>query len=321
MDSAGENFPRCLDAADFCGLFGIERETLSASCRAMIAEYDFRYRILTGAERDDVLLRILKRVDERRVAVAGAHRLAQWEKGWGENLKEFGQSGDDLAALIPKYIRPGFPLRLNKEFVATADPNFELNWYKVFRHWLAHEYLSDASSIYEFGCGSGYNVAYLAEQFPRSRIVGLDWAQPSVDIVEALKTRKGMNVEGRLFNFFEPDHTLDVPRKSAFLTIGALEQTGEAFHSFLEFAIEKQPDICVHVEPVMEFYDLDNIVDYTAFRCLSERKFVKGFCAALEGLARDGRAEIIKTKRSFFGSLMLESYAQVIWRPLPGKKS
>jgi SAM-dependent methyltransferase len=212
------------------------------------------------------------------------------------------------------------PLRLNKDFIASADPNFELNWYTVFRQWLAHSYLAKASTIFEFGCGSGYNVAHLAEMFPDKKIVGLDWAQASVDIVEALHERKGLNVEGHRFDFFNPDYNLKVPEGSAFLTIGALEQTGEEFQAFLDFTLDKQPTISVHVEPIIEFYDLDNIVDYTAFRCLAERKFMKGFGAALEDLAGAQKAEIIKMKRSFFGSLMLESYAQIIWRPLPAGK-
>ena len=73
--------------------------------------------------------------------------------------------------------------------------------------------------------------------------------------------------------------------------------------------------MCVHVEPIIEFLNQDNLVDYTAYRCSIARNFLNGYIDAIKTLERQGFAEIIKLVRSHFGSLMLESYCQVIWRP------
>lgn len=311
-----DQFPNDLDLAAFAELFGTDEEAIPEECRRLIAEMNFRYRILEGQERDAVIMQVLKRVDERKVAVAGKHRIEQWEAGWQENLDAFNKSNGDLAALTPKYIRHGLPLRLNKNFIESMDPQFEFNWYTVFRRWLFKTYFSDADAIFEFGCGSGYNVSVLAELFENSQIVGLDWAEPSVEIINRLNASGLSNVKGRRFDFFEPDYDLDVPENSAFLTVGAIEQTGSNYNEFLDFILAKKPSICVHAEPFMELYDSDSIVDYTALKCLQQRQFIKGYIDRLKELESQGRAEVLKVKRSFFGSMMLESYAQVIWRPI-----
>ena len=310
-----DRFPHHLDLATFAELFGSRENDIPDECRQLIAELNFSYRILEGQERDEILLRVLNRVDARKVAVAGKHRIEQWETGWQENLDAFNASNGDLSTLTPKYIRHGLPLRLNKNFVESMDPQFEFNWYTVFRLWLFKTYFSDSDVIFEFGCGSGYNVPVLANMFKDSQIIGLDWAEMSVKIINQLNANGLNNVNGHLFDFFKPDYELEVPKNSAFLTIGALEQTGSNYEDFLDFIHSKKPSICVHAEPFMELYDLNSIVDYTALKCLQQREFITGYISRLEELQRQGKVEILKIKRSLFGSMMLESYAQVIWRP------
>ena len=124
-----------------------------------------------------------------------------------------------------------------------------------------------------------------------------------------------MNIQGLFFNFFKPNFDLEVPANSVFLTAGALEQTGDQYNAFLEFVIMKKPALCVNVEPIVEFLDQDNLVDYTAYRCGVARNFLSGYIDAIKALEQQGHAEILNLVRSHFGSLMLESYCQVIWRP------
>lgn len=310
-----KSYPHVLTAAGFAATFGCDAADLSAECRAIIADHDFRYRVLDIAERDAVILNVLHRTDARQFSVTGPDQVARWERGWGENLADFLNSGN-VDALIPKYIRPNMPVRLSGNFIETADSSFELNWYAAFRSWMIGAYLTDARNVFEFGCGSGHNIPVLAGRLPGARIVGLDWARPSVEIVENLRTKLGLNVAGHHFNFFEPDHSIDVPADSVFLTVGALEQTGTRFRPFLDFTMAKRPKLVVNVEPVPELLDQHNIVDYTSIRCLAERGFMHGYLPALLEMAERGEVEIIKVHRAGLGSLMLESYAQIVWRPL-----
>ncbi|MDK9720027.1 MAG: class I SAM-dependent methyltransferase [Rhodospirillales bacterium] len=310
-----DDFVHELKLADFARLWGCSQADIFPEVRAIIEAHDFSYRILAGAERDLVLLDVIKRLDSGQLSLAGPEGLARWEKGWGENLSDFVAS-NDTRDLTPKYIRPGLPLRLDQQFIATNDPDFERNWYSAFRLWLFKTQLKDFASIFEFGCGSGFNLAQLSDLFPQTRITGLDWAQPSVDIANRLGEKLNRPIQGRRFDFFHSDASLDVPAGSAFLTVGALEQTGENFASFIDFVIAKRPKLCVFVEPISEWYDSDNIIDYTGIRFLTVRNYWRGFPTLLERLAKEGRVEILKTKRSQFGSLFIEGYSQVIWRPV-----
>ena len=43
--------------------------------------------------------------------------------------------------------------------------------------------------------------------FPEKKIVGLDWAEPSCEIVNNMHRLRGWNTEGRQFDFYKPDYT------------------------------------------------------------------------------------------------------------------
>jgi SAM-dependent methyltransferase len=200
--------------------------------------------------------------------------------------------------------------------VETLDPNFELNWYRVFRLWLFQTYLAGVNTVYEFGCGSGFNIAALAKLYPEKRYYGLDWASQSVDIVNELGKKFGWDMHGRLFDFFAPDRGLCIEENSAILTIGALEQTGTEYGSFLQYLLDSSPRLCVHFEPILEWYDENNLIDYAAIRFHQKRNYWRGFPTRLRELQEDGKIEILKTNRSYFGSLYIDGYSQLIWRPI-----
>ncbi len=235
---ADSPYPMKLGAEQFALCFGCDVRDIPPESLEIINTKDFRYRVLSGQARDEAILSVLRALEVKRLSVTGADQRPRWERGWSENLEQLMQAGT-LDALVPKYIRPGLPLRLFGQFAQASDPWFELNWYLAFRAWLARTYLKDFKNIYEFGCGSGYNIAAFAQMFPDTRIVGFDWAEASVRIVEELRARFGHNVSGRSFNFYDPDKTLDVPQSCVFLTIGALEQTGDKFGTFLHYVLEK----------------------------------------------------------------------------------
>jgi hypothetical protein len=302
---------------DFATLFGTTRREIPESCARLVKANDFRYRDLAGPERDAALLAVLRRIESKGLTVAGDNGArSRWEKGWGENLSEFEGSGGSLDSLTPKYIRPNPTLRLNQNYVESFDPNFELNWYGVFTHWLFLKYLSDVDVIYEFGCGSGKNIAALARLFPKKKIVGLDWATSSKLIIEGLAARYGWNVEGRIFDFFHPDTSVRLARNSAVLTVCALEQTGTRYGPLVRYLLESSPSICVNVEPICEWYDPENLVDHLAIMFHKRRGYLENLPQFLQDLQSREKIKILKAKRSFFGSEFIEGYSQTIWKPL-----
>jgi len=305
-----------LDIVEFAKLFGIQEREMPDDCLRMIDDGNFKYDFVDSVTHDNLILEIIKKIDAGAFSLAGEKGKDRWEVGWGENLDDFRKSKYDFSKLVPKYIRPGQPLRLNQQYIQTEDPNFELKWYFVFRHWLFKHYLKDMDAVYEFGCGSGFNLAALAQLYPEKQLFGMDWSQSSVDIVDEMAKYYGYKMKGKVFDFFNPDYYFKILPNSAIITIGAIEQTGKRFKTFLDYVLESKPKLVINIEPLVEWYDSENLVDYMAIRFHLKREYMQGYPPAIEQLAKQGKVKIIKQKRSHFGSLYLEGYSQLIWEPV-----
>ena len=155
----------------------------------------------------------------------------------------------------------------------------------------------------------------MASLYPEKRYCGLDWAAASKEIVDAMARRYGWQMTGRVFDFFRPDPRLFIEPESVVFTLGALEQTGANWEPFLDYILQFKPALCVHIEPVVEWYST-SAPDSAAAALHHARGYWSGFFARLLALRAEGRAEILKMKRTGFGSQYIEGYSQIIWRPL-----
>ncbi len=304
-----------LTVADFANLFGTDAAQMPQSCLDMIKKGNWGYSNYSQQVRDNIILDFLRRIRDRQFSFVVEGDNARWLTGWGENLEGFKKSGD-LEALVPRYIRSNMPVRLFGDFVKTDDPYFEKNWFEVYREFILLTFFKGFDHIFEFGCGSGFNVARTAAIYPNTTVHGLDWAQPSVDIVENLRTVKGLKTQGHLFDFFNPDYSIDFPANTAVYTSGALEQTGDNNEKFLDYLMAKRPALVVHTEPTYDWYDPNSLVDHLAITAHEMRNFWRGYHERLKKLVEQGKVEILKTKRVPFGSIVLEGYSQTVWRPL-----
>jgi transketolase C-terminal domain/subunit len=316
-NAAGSNdqTQRELTPRDFACSFGTTVEDIPSDCRQLIGAKDFRYRILESEERDRVVLNVLMRIEADTQIVGADSRQDVWQKGWNENLQDFAKSGFDLGTLVPKFIRPGAIVRYKGDYIEPASSTFELDYYSVLRLWLLRKYLSDLQTVYEFGCGSGFNLAALAQLYPNKILHGLDFVSSSVEIVNKLAQTYGWHMTGHLFDMRSPDEDLEIADDSAVVTIGTIEQLAGDFEPFLQFLLRRSPALCIHVEPTVELYDEDNLVDYLAVKFHRKRGYTEGFLPRLQQLEDQGRIEIVKVKRLFFGSLLMEGYNLLIWRP------
>jgi len=304
-----------LTVEDFSRLLGTSIDDFDDECREFIRKTDFQYRKVSHTKRDQTIVEILKRIDSGQMTLAGKVAKGRWEKGWTNNLQNFVGKGYNLAELVPKYVRPDQILRLYRDYVMPLEANFEINFFTVLRLWLFKKYLKEFDSIYEFACGTGYNLSLLAGLFPQKKLYGLDWTEASVKLVNLIGEKHGMNVTGCLFDMFSPDYTLEIAKNSAIMTIGGLEQLGDGHKAFVEFLIEKEPRLCIHVEPLCELYDKNNLLDYLAVRFHEARNYLRGFLTNLKKLERENKIEIIKTQRMYFGSLYHDGWSLLIWRP------
>ncbi len=298
----------------FAQLFGVSQ--LGPAARQLLPQFEFEYRKLSEAERDGALYDILKRIHNDELRPSGESRQGDWDRGWGENLKEYVESNHSLEKLVPKYFKLDPTLRLNNQLVKAISPHFELNFIKIARSIVAEEYFSGLSQLFEFGCGTGYHLVGLAQQLPHLNICGMDWARPTVEIIGLLAKQYSLKLTGRHFDYFNPDISLDVPSDSGFFTFASLEQVGTRHDSFIDFILLKKPAICVHVECINELYEEDNFLDYLAILYHKKRNYLSGFLSRLLQLQELGRASVVRAHRVNFGSAYHDAYSVVVWKPL-----
>lgn len=261
-------------------------------------------RVIEGDEEAKVIADIRARIP----TLPKVGDLARWERGWSENWEAYSKSGnpDDLR---PKYIRQKQPIRYNGRFVWPQDDDAEMKWYQGFFPSVIRAWLKDCSAIYEFGSGSGHNLACIKRMFPKIRTVGLDWSWAAVTIAQSID-------HGTHFDFYNPVIS-DFPPRFGVLTVGALEQTGGTkWLPFMEELVAARPAICVHLEPIVEWYDPRNPVDQTSIEVHDAKGFWTGFPEWCVSMRRQGKIQLLEANRTGIGSIHVEGYSLIVWRPI-----
>ncbi len=305
-----------LTIQNFAEDFGAGEAEVSKHCGELIRETDFGYEICSQETREKLFLDAIKKCDNRELSVSGSHRINDWRRGWGEILQDFRASGGDLIALVPKDWHGDRPLRYRGDYIIANSNTFERDFTLVFRYWLYNKYFSNVDKIYEFGCGTGHNLAVMAELLPGKRLFGMDWVPESQELLGDIAAKYGWPIEGRRFDFYQPDYSLEILPDSLIYTSSALEQLGSEFGSFLEYLMAMKPSLCVNVECLNEYYDENTLFDYVALRYHRTRKYLDGFLTSLREMEKENKIEIIATRRTRFGSLYHEGLMYIIWKIL-----
>lgn len=276
---------------------------------------NFSYSELTGEERDKEILKQLNRIKYDDKVVGTPERTTVWEEGWGENLAELRKT-HSLEALMPRYFRKGQPFRLFQNFIHTDNYKFDFEIRRLIQRSYFEYYLSEYENIYEFGCGTGINLIELSKQYPEKRLHGLDLTRSSVGILEILKSEFDINVMGRQWDFTNPDEGYHLEGNCAVYTIAALEQIGKQWEGFLNYLLREKPSMVLHLEPVAEMYDENNLVDWLALEFHRKRHYLDGYYTKLLELEERGLIEILDAHRTYVGNLNDESYSLIVWRPI-----
>ena len=305
-----------LTSEDFIKLIGQNRNTFHEKYRKKLLKNKFLYRSASLEENNKIANEILNSIFSKDISISGHHRHKNWEDGWSENLKNFKNSNFNIKYLKPGYYRKSNVQRLNRKFIFTKNGSFEFDFFCILRDWLFECYIEPFDEIFEFGCGPGHNVYKLSEMFPSKIIHGLDWAKSSIKIIKLLASKHNRNVQGHVFNIFDPDDNLNVPQNSAFLSIGGLEQVGNKFKKFLEFIFKKRPKIIIHLEPIHELYDQNHLIDRLGYLYHKKRNYLDGYLTELQKLEKNKKVEIIKCRKLNFGGINHEGWSILIWKLL-----
>ena len=154
--------------------------------------------------------------------------------------------------------------------------------------------------------------------FPKLKLTGCDWVQPSLELINQINQETGSNIQPIHFNMFTLDgiENIDITKFTAVVTLHAMEQLGDKFGPFLDMLISNQPAVCIHLEPIIEFYDISLKFDLDAINYHNKRNYLSGFLNKLHNYEKGGDIEIIQSHRSGFGSTFHEAYSIIVWRPL-----
>ena len=310
-----EQFPLIFKAKDFAKSFDDDINNFSSELYEKTTDLDFRYRLPTKEENEQLIYNMLLKIDSDKQIIGASERKEVWFKGGNENLQAYKERGFKEKSLTPKFVRPGNPIRLNQKFVFPLDDNFELNFIQIYRQWFIEKFFDQVDNVYEFGCGTGFNLLHVNKIYPKKKLYGSDFVQSAVDLVNEIAKSKKILLQGDLFDMLRPDYSYKIFPNSAVYTFGALEQLASNLDPILNFFISQKPSICIHTEPAIELYEDDCLVDYLAKKFQGKRGYSSGLIGKLKALENQGKIEIIKIKRLYFGSYFFEGYNLIVWKP------
>ena len=287
---------------------------LSPEARNFISNQNFKYRDISSKEENDAYIEYLNFLFSNKQP-SGPEYKVKWDFGWKENLDSYLLTGK-ISDLIPKFVKSNKLIRLNGRWILPESSDFESNFVFIIRDYLFKKYFIDFNHIFEFGCGTGLNLVHLSNIFPAKQLVGFDWSESSVDILNELN-KKHQNIQGQLFNMFEPNTLNDVWNKSnsAILTIGAMEQLGSSYTRFLNFILESRTKIIVNIETMFELYEDENLFDFLPQQYIKKRNWLQGYYAKLYEFELQGKLKILEVKKTF-GSFYHDGYTIVVWENL-----
>lgn len=306
--------PKTITVADMESILGAP---LSPRMCDQVEAANLKYEEISNEERDHFILDVLDvLVSQDRLPVAGEHRLPDWERGWSENLSAFTQD-HTAEMLVPRYHGKHGLLHWKQRMIRPLARNFDYLIHCLLVDWAVETYFSQIDAIYEFGCGPAYHLLRARRYNPTARLVGLDWTRASQKIIaQIVKEGIETNIEGRNFNFYEPDYSLVIVPNSGVITIAALEQVGARFEPFLQFLLDKKPSVCIHLEPISELLDPDHLIDKLSILYFQKRNYLNGFLTRLQEMEDRGSVKIHRSQRTYTGSFFIEGHSLIVWSPV-----
>ena len=275
------------------------------------------WRRLTQNERDDAFLETLKVCDNPDLAAACPSGALRWDTGWQEVLDTIKIHGVSLDTLRPQYFKYNI-IRFCGDYALVNELTFEFQLYRMIFRILYEEFLNHHDAVIEVCCGTGLNLLEIGELNPAIKLIGYDWAKSSQKILSRIAQSRGLDLKGHrldlwTLNGFDASQT--PAGRTALLTAHGLEQLGSTLDPFFELVKQIQPEIVVHIEPLIEYYNDDLFFDHVAIRYHHRRNYLAGLLSKVKEMEKRNQATIIKSKRLGYGSIFHEGYSLLIWKP------
>ena len=288
--------------------------TFSEESRKEIDEYLIEIEDLTIEEIEQHKQIIQDFLSKEFVVYAGSHRIEEWNSGWNENSTEF-ENSKNLDCLIPKYFGKYDVIRMDGSFKRVKSKNAELYTLRVLQKYVYEKYCKSFENYYEFGCGTGHNLLELHRISRNAGIYGFDWAAPPGQIFKNINHFFAKQFNFRRFDLTEPDSSVEILENSVVFTFAALEQIGDKNRNFIDFLVSKKPALCIHLEPIAELLDESDELQKLSIDYIKKRNYLSNFYNNIKLLENEQKLDILEAKRTKVGSLFLEGYSLLVWRP------
>ena len=308
------NSNNLIGLSEFSELFDLDSFEINEMCGELISSLNFRYSVCEADEEEKIIKDISLKCTSSYFSISGLERKSDWQKGWSENLDDFVSTNFHLDSLEPRYFnKDSRPFRLNGNYVISDSSSFEQDFMVIIRKCFFKKYLGEFKNIYEFGCGAGQNLAFLANIYNDKKYFGLDWAESSEEIINLMSEHYKWDIEGHIFDFFKPNSNIKILPDSGIFTVHALEQIGDKYKLFVDYLLEQKPGICIHIEPINELYDKNSKFDNIALKFHLSRNYLNNYLSYLKQLESENKINILKIKKVNFGSFYHDGYSIVIW--------
>ena len=76
----------------------------------------------------------------------------------------------------------------------------------------------------------------------------------------------------------------------------------------------KNKPLCVHLEPIYEYYNNENLFDTLAKNYHKKRNYLGKYLTDIKLLEKEGKAEILEEIRIGFGDRYHEAYSLLVWK-------
>ena len=273
-----------IDSKLIAKLFHSKVSDIDKNCGKLIKKYNLKFKEINSNEKLDLFKECVYYIKKDNQKIAAKYRKKVWEKGWGENLKDF-IVNKSKKNLIPKYYtKKNLGLfRLGGKLIRSNNKNFEVMILDIYRTWFLKKFFQNVDNIYEFGCGSGNNIFSASKIFPKKNMFGLDFVKTSVELINLVGKKKNLN--GFLFDMNKKNTNFKIYNNSGFFSVGALEQLNNNIDNILNFFLIKKPSICLNIEPDIYFYK-SSIADIIAKKFQNKRGYTSNLIKKLKKLER-----------------------------------
>tara|TARA_B110000240_G_scaffold17161_1_gene17546 strand:+ start:5165 stop:7036 length:1872 start_codon:yes stop_codon:yes gene_type:complete len=290
-----------LSTIEFDELFGKDFELLE-------------YEILHDEDRDNVIKSILEKINLKSLRVSGENNNEVWEKGWGEILEEISEKFHP-DKIMPQYFDHHNIMRFDGHYIKAISSNFVYKYDQIIRKIIIKKYINTKKLI-EIGCGTGSGTLLAANLLSTDiELTASDWATKSQLIVDKISEYTKRPIKSVQFNMLDLKgwDELGVDKDSTIISFHALEQLGDNYKLLLN-KLASQKIKCIHLEPIVELYNNENLYDELAIIYHNKRNYLGSYLSEIKRLQKHGKAKIIKEQRISFGDRYHEAYSLIIWK-------